>query len=120
MRRPQLIFGIIGVAATAVIFLILSFTTTWHWLIAWMVSASIIAFIFYGADKAMSKTGRLRIPENVLHIMSLIGGFLGALLGMLVFRHKTNYRAHPLFLPVILISAILYAGLIFLLFFRSA
>ena len=72
-----------------------------------------MAFIFYGADKALAKTNAKRVPEVVLHLLALAGGFVGALVGIFAFRHKSNFRAHPLFLPIIFISAGLWGFIIY-------
>jgi len=50
--------------------------------------ASVTAFIAYGLDKRAAVRGRLRVPEASLHLIALLGGFPGALLGQHVFRHK--------------------------------
>jgi uncharacterized membrane protein YsdA (DUF1294 family) len=51
--------------------------------------------------------------------MSLLGGFVGALLGMLVFRHKTNFREHPLFIPIMVVSAVLWGFLLYQFVLRA-
>ncbi|RIK17522.1 MAG: hypothetical protein DCC51_12300 [Anaerolineae bacterium] len=38
---------------------------------------------------------------------------MGALLGMLVFRHKSNFREHPLFIPIIILGGVLWGFLIY-------
>ena len=53
------------------------------------------------------------MPEMVLHLMALAGCFIGALLGMLVFRHKSNFRAHPLFVPIIIAGGALWGFIIY-------
>lgn len=112
-RSNYLIFGILGLATTAAIFALLWGTTDWPLLIDWIIGASVTAFGLYGFDKGLSKTNARRIPEAILHLMSLIGGFAGAALGMLVFRHKTNFRAHPLFIPIIIASAALWGFILY-------
>ena len=57
---------------------------------AYIVIMGFITFVAYGIDKAKAKKGRIRIPEKVLLSMSLLGGGIGGLLGMLLFRHKTR------------------------------
>jgi uncharacterized membrane protein YsdA (DUF1294 family) len=55
-------------------------------------------------DKQKAKKNRWRIPEKVLLGISFIGGSLGGIIGMYLFRHKTK---HPLFyisLPLMLIG----------------
>lgn len=51
--------------------------------------ASTLAYLMYWADKAAAGSGRRRIPENTLHLASLLGGWPGALLAQQQFRHKT-------------------------------
>jgi uncharacterized membrane protein YsdA (DUF1294 family) len=49
------------------------------------------------------------VPELVLHACALAGGFLGGWAGRLFFRHKTLHRS---FTVVLVISTVLYGGLI--------
>lgn len=56
---------------------------------------SMALFIVYGMDKWAAKRGRARVAETSLHLIALMGGWPGALLGQQVFRHKT---AKPAFL----------------------
>jgi uncharacterized membrane protein YsdA (DUF1294 family) len=44
--------------------------------------------ILFGADKLMAKASLRRIPEKTLLFCGLLGGSFGALLGMVLFRHK--------------------------------
>ena len=53
---------------------------------------SVAAFVIYGVDKSRAKRNQWRIKESVLLWMSFLGGAVGALLGMQVFRHKTKHR----------------------------
>ena len=66
-------------------------------LIAWYVFASTITFCVYARDKAAARAAAQRnaravrrTPENTLHLLSLIGGWPGALLGQQIWRHKTR------------------------------
>ncbi len=52
---------------------------------------SLIAFMLYGIDKVKAKRRAWRIPEKVLLGISLFGGAVGGLLGMIAFRHKTRH-----------------------------
>ncbi len=62
----------------------------------------------------MAKLGRLRVPEKVLHLAALAGGFAGGWLGMWVFNHKTR---KPVFRQVLIVSTVLWAFLAFLIIF---
>ena len=57
---------------------------------AYFVFINIVAFIVYGIDKLLAKSSKRRISENQLHILALLGGFLGATLSMYLFRHKVS------------------------------
>ena len=54
------------------------------------VAASVAAFVAYGVDKSAAQSGRWRTPERTLHVLSLIGGWPGALVAQRVFRHKSR------------------------------
>jgi len=49
-----------------------------------------INFLLFGYDKFQAKRNGWRIPERVLLGLTLFGGGIGGLAGMLLFRHKTR------------------------------
>ncbi|OIV42453.1 DUF1294 domain-containing protein [Flavobacterium johnsoniae] len=51
---------------------------------------NIILFILAGYDKYLARKGKRRIPENTLFFLEAIGGTIGLLTAMLLFRHKTS------------------------------
>jgi uncharacterized membrane protein YsdA (DUF1294 family)/cold shock CspA family protein len=55
--------------------------------------ASSLAFVFYKRDKAMAITHQRKIPENTLHLWSLIGGWPGAALAEKLVHHKSRKRS---------------------------
>ncbi len=57
---------------------------------------NVFAFILYGFDKRQSVKHRHRISENILIFLTLLGG-VGALSGMMIFRHKTRKLAFKIF-----------------------
>ena len=73
-----------------------------------------IAFVLMLADKQKARKNRWRIPERTLIGSALLGGSLGALLGMYTFRHKTKHLKFTLGVPAILIAQIALAVWIFL------
>lgn len=52
---------------------------------------SVIAFFAYGVDKHRAKRKKWRIPEAFLLGLGVLGGAVGALVGMNLFRHKTRH-----------------------------
>jgi uncharacterized membrane protein YsdA (DUF1294 family) len=57
-----------------------------------MVINSIVLFL-YGIDKKSAQHNGLRISENTFHILTIMGGTLGAFLGQRLFRHKILKRS---------------------------
>lgn len=72
------------------------------------------AFVLMLADKQKARKKRWRIPERTLIGSALLGGSLGALLGMYTFRHKTKHLKFTLGVPAILMAQIALAVWIFL------
>ncbi len=60
------------------------------YLIIYLIVINIVTFIVYGVDKAAAKAHKRRIRISTLLLLAAIGGSLGALLGMMIFRHKTK------------------------------
>ena len=54
---------------------------------------SLLAYAVYAKDKAAARERRWRVPESTLHLLSLLGGWPGALLAQQVLRHKTVKRS---------------------------
>lgn len=69
---------------------------------------NLIAFAAMGVDKYRAKTGRWRIPEKTLLGLAVIGGSVGAIAGMYLFRHKTRHNQFKIGLPVILVCQVLF------------
>ncbi len=59
------------------------------------------AFAMMGIDKAKARKGAWRIPEKTLFISAILGGSVGAWLGMYVFRHKTRHWYFVVGMPLI-------------------
>lgn len=84
------------------------------------VAASLVAFVAYGIDKRRAVREQRRIPERVLHLWSLVGGWPGALFGQRVFRHKTQKLAFRLaFWLIVGLHLAAIAGGVYLLTWSS-
>jgi uncharacterized membrane protein YsdA (DUF1294 family) len=92
-----------------------------HFYIAWLLNVSLTTFLFYWVDKALARIKKfnIRVPELVLNLLTLAGGFVGAWIGRALFRHKTNIREHWAMLVILILSTVLHGGLIYLVFFRG-
>ena len=78
-------------------------------LLVWLAAVNVVTFAVYGIDKAKAKRGAWRVPERTLFLLPLLGGSLGALLGMKVFRHKTKHWYFVWGIPLILLAQIALA-----------
>lgn len=58
---------------------------------------NLLTCLVYGLDKLNARRKRRRVPEATLLTLGLLGGSVGAMLGMVLFHHKTDARAHPAF-----------------------
>ena len=92
-------------------------------LLYYLIFINVVTFLVYGIDKWRSTSGRLlstgrkkakqgswRISEATLLILAVIGGSIGALLGMKIWHHKTMHKKFKFGLPLILIIQIILIG----------
>ncbi len=59
-------------------------------LLAWYLVIGVVTFFVYAKDKRAAINGNWRVPEKTLHIFSVAGGWLGALIAQDKLRHKTQ------------------------------
>lgn len=71
-----------------------------------------LSFLLMLIDKQKAKKDRWRIPEKTLIIVALLGGSLGAIAGMKLFRHKTKHPKFSVGLPLILAVQVVLAVVI--------
>ena len=74
-----------------------------------LVAVNLVSFTLYGLDKLKAKKGLWRIRESTLLLIAALGGSVGALLGMEVFRHKTKHWQFKVLVPVFLVLHIALA-----------
>ncbi len=71
--------------------------------LAYLAVLNVLTFLIYGWDKLCAKReGARRVPEKTLLFLAVIGGSVGAILGMNFFRHKTRHAQFRYGLPLIL------------------
>lgn len=71
-----------------------------------VVIMNIIGVMMMGIDKSRAKRHAWRIPEKTLFLISLLGGSVGSLAGMYLFRHKTKHMKFVIGMPLILLIQI--------------
>ena len=69
---------------------------------------NLLAFIMFWVDKRAAQNGQWRISEKALIIVSMLGGSVGSLVSMNIFRHKTKKMKFVLGIPIILILQIAF------------
>ncbi len=69
----------------------------------YLVIINIISFILMGLDKLLAIISKRRISENTLLFISLIGGGIGTIFGMFLFRHKIRKLKFKIIVPLSLI-----------------
>ena len=69
-----------------------------------------ITFFTYGIDKWKAKRSKWRIPESTLLVMAVIGGSVGAWLGMKVWHHKTMHKKFKYGVPAIFFIQVALVG----------
>ena len=65
-----------------------------------------VTFIVYGIDKYKAKKAKWRIPEATLLLLAVLGGSIGAWMGMKVWHHKTKHKKFKYGIPAILLIQI--------------
>ena len=75
-------------------------------IIIYVLSINLITFLAMLIDKKKAKWGRWRIKEGTLFTLVLLGGGIGGILGMYLFRHKTKKARFVFGFPAILILEI--------------
>ena len=72
-------------------------------IIIYICGINVIAFFLYGLDKQKAKRHQWRIPEATLLGIALLGGSIGAFLGMRIFHHKTKKAKFYIGVPFIFV-----------------
>ena len=83
-------------------------------LIYYLLGINLLTFLLFGIDKGKARQGKWRIPEATLLMLAVLGGSVGALLGMAVFHHKTKHKKFAIGLPLILLVQIALAYFIYI------
>lgn len=72
-------------------------------LAVYFILINLLGFAAMGIDKQKAIRGLWRIPEKTLFSLALLGGSVGSILGMQVFRHKTKHLSFRAGMPAILL-----------------
>ncbi|KAB1439346.1 DUF1294 domain-containing protein [Candidatus Galacturonibacter soehngenii] len=85
-------------------------------LILYFCLINIVGLSFMRIDKQKARRHQWRISEKTFFIIAIVGGSLGSLCGMYLFRHKTKHKAFVLGIPLILI---LHIAILFFILYKQ-
>lgn len=77
-----------------------------HIILIYLAVMNVVTFFMYGVDKWKAKRSKWRVSEAVLILMAVLGGSVGAWLGMKAWHHKTQHKKFRYGLPFILVAQI--------------
>ena len=86
-------------------------------LVIYFIIINIIGFLIMLIDKRKAEQGKWRIPEKTIFIVTALGGGIGTIAGMYVFRHKTRKLQFTIGLPFITILEII--GIVYYVFINK-
>ena len=75
----------------------------------YLLAINIVSFFLYGIDKYKAKKNKWRISEATLLMIAVIGGSIGAWVGMRLWHHKTMHKKFKYGIPVIIVMQIALA-----------
>lgn len=83
-------------------------------IVNYLVILNIVTFFVYGIDKWKAKKSKWRIREAALLGLAILGGSVGAWLGMEVWHHKTMHKKFKYGIPAIIVIQLLLIGYLLL------
>ena len=87
---------------------------TWKNIIIYLIVINLITLLVMYIDKKKAEKSKRRIPEKTLFTLVILGGGIGGIAGMYMFRHKTKKAKFVIGFPLILIFEILVVIAIFI------
>ena len=79
-------------------------------IIIYLAVINVATFFTYGIDKLKARKNKWRVREASLLLLAVLGGSIGALLGMKVWHHKTMHKKFKYGVPAIIVVQIAVIG----------
>ena len=83
-----------------------------HTVLIYLAVINVVTFFMYGVDKWKARKSKWRIRETALLGLAVLGGSIGAWLGMKVWHHKTQHKKFKYGIPAIIIVQLAIIGYI--------
>lgn len=112
-RTHLVILGVIAILSILFLVIYPERSAIFWWWVIW----GVVTFLYYGYDKRQAQSGGWRVPESILLLLPVIGGFIGGWAGMYGLRHKTQ---HTRFLVVMIAATVLNLLVLFWLWRGTA
>ena len=81
-----------------------------HIALIYLVIINVVTFLMYGIDKWKARNSKWRIRETALLELAVLGGSIGAWIGMIVWHHKTRHKKFRYGVPAIIIIQLAIIG----------
>jgi uncharacterized membrane protein YsdA (DUF1294 family) len=81
-----------------------------HIILIYLAVINVVTFFMYGVDKWKARKSKWRIRETALLGLAVLGGSIGAWLGMIVWHHKTQHKKFKYGIPAIIIVQLAIIG----------
>lgn len=74
-----------------------------QWLAVYLIGVNLLALYLMAHDKSQARKHGRRVPERTLFLTAALGGAIGAIVSMRIWRHKTKHVSFVIGMPAILI-----------------
>ena len=101
----------LGVGFYAVLVLIAAMGNLSWSIVGWYALIGAVTYLVYAKDKQAAQKGTWRTPESTLHLLSVLGGWVGAMMAQNYLRHKTKkpeFRLAYYLTVLVNLAALLY------------
>ena len=82
----------------------------------YLIAINIATFFVYGIDKWKARRSKWRIPESTLLTLAVLGGSIGAFIGMRTWHHKMMHNKFKYGVPLIINLQVVLAVYIYIRF----
>lgn len=121
MKNPGRVYSIIAIVPAVIIAVLIAWNRPQIGpVFSWIAAITLMTILMYGYDKAIASTRITRVPEDVLITLSFVGGTLGALFGMWLFKHKTIKASFRFkFWAVFVLQAIIVIAYVYFFYLKT-
>jgi uncharacterized membrane protein YsdA (DUF1294 family) len=113
-RRQYLFYGLLSGAITFITAYLLGAYANTSLAVSGLLAINVAAFVCMGLDKSLARSHAMRIPETILYLLALLGGSMGILVGIQIFKHKTRKAAFQFVLLMVVaiqLALVRFAGI---------